>query len=326
MTDPKLEINPKWVSGIKRTIAQFKKNSSHGMASVQFLESYVCNENPDMGDYENSTYPISPWEIHLCAHLRTVSLAFLYKAEAMLFEGDKSVIQDAHLGFQIAMYSVYCEVERLRRYPIRFGRQPELRAQMASVAFIGVGMWLGKTQEALNLARLLNKSCENNWFIHSQYPIFKFMLNLTNSYLKQGLQNENSLYPLDTPHNELLAYWSTSDLDLLSELVISACNFHTHQNQTNKPKKWFEFSNGSFSTWPVEINLLFRLREISGLTNPIIDHPIMNTALGQNLDKLDPLQDELLEKIIHKLESEGFNLTKVLDAVLKSKGSESIDF
>ena len=64
-------------------------------------------------------------------------------------------------------------------------------------------------------------------------------------------------------------------------IALAACDFHTHRFKIGKGKDFYEFENGDWTRTPFEILLVFKLRQKLGLKNPKLDHPLMNTALGE---------------------------------------------
>ena len=100
----------------------------------------------------------------------------------------------------------------------------------------------------------------------------------------------------------------------LAPLVVAACDIHTHRCQQAKaPDQKYEFDNGRWTQAPIEILLLFRLREKLGLSNPAVDHPLMNTALGKLPERQSCQPNDLLNRVLDRMMRDGFDEEKVFD-------------
>jgi hypothetical protein len=55
---------------------------------------------------------------------------------------------------------------------------------------------------------------------------------------------------------------------------------------------------------PFEILAVLRVREISGLPNPVLDHPLMTTALGALTPASKPYSDALLDGVVAQAREE----------------------
>lgn len=69
----------------------------------------------------------------------------------------------------------------------------------------------------------------------------------------------------------LLTHWRTADMALLTHLLLIACDIHSRAWGT---------ANYYMHT-PLEALLVMKLRQLEGLPNPELDHPMMNGGLGQ---------------------------------------------
>jgi hypothetical protein len=99
--------------------------------------------------------------------------------------------------------------------------------------------------------------------------------------------------------NALIEHWRTDDMDLLTHLLLAACDRHTHQvREDNSKGEFFDLGTQELVYDPFEILAVLRLRQMHGLPNPVLDHPLMNTPLGQLPDITPPYEDELLKGVI----------------------------
>jgi hypothetical protein len=110
-------------------------------------------------------------------------------------------------------------------------------------------------------------------------------------------------HPYPAPeYDALLPHWDTDDLPLLTELLLAVCDRHTHEaiySRSSAPSKDVDFLSDPYMAWPVEVHMLFRLRDSLGLPNPLdLDHPLMKTPLAVYTPEAWPMpQDDLLERI-----------------------------
>ena len=77
----------------------------------------------------------------------------------------------------------------------------------------------------------------------------------------------------------LLAHWRSPDRDALTPLLLAACGRHTHLVMIYKDSPDFGTS-GNLVYIPFEILAVLRLRQMHGLINPQLDHPLMATRMG----------------------------------------------
>jgi hypothetical protein len=61
----------------------------------------------------------------------------------------------------------------------------------------------------------------------------------------------------------------------MGEWLVSACDRHTHETRPDTEKTFFDFDDEILIRTPIEILLVLRLRALSGLENPTLQHPLM---------------------------------------------------
>ena len=103
-------------------------------------------------------------------------------------------------------------------------------------------------------------------------------------------------------YDELRERWRTPDANQLVENLLAACDWHTHEcwKWSDQPKKHGDFTVDPYFGWPIEIHMIFRLRESLGLRNPDLDHPLMQTGLGAYRTATPVVTDPLLEAVTAK--------------------------
>lgn len=102
--------------------------------------------------------------------------------------------------------------------------------------------------------------------------------------------------------NELFDHWRDADLTPMKNHLVWLCDYYTHRT---RPAIGVEFSNDLLHTrFPATILAWFRLREQLGLTNPEIDHPLMQAPYARLISAQPVYTDELLEAVLARLRRE----------------------
>ncbi len=129
-----------------------------------------------------------------------------------------------------------------------------------------------------------------------------FAVKLFADWSGQSLPDPLPRHPYPSqPYEVLLACWRDPNPVHLIEPLLAACDWHTHEaiySRSDDSHKDVDFGLDPYMGWPIEIHMVYRLRESLGLTNPAtLDHPLMKTALGPYLPAQAMPHDELLERI-----------------------------
>lgn len=112
-------------------------------------------------------------------------------------------------------------------------------------------------------------------------------------------------HPYEAPvYEALLACWRDPDPASLVETLLAACDWHTHEcmySRSDKPSKNVDFINDILMGWPVEVHMVYRLRERLGLPLPVeLDHPLMKTPLGPFLPPQPVPRDDVLDRLMQR--------------------------
>ena len=175
-----------------------------------------------------------------------------------------------------------------------------------TVAFLGDCLALGWLDWAVDLARVVNWGLDHTAFGDQdeehhrriQYFVFRLVADW------QGWPART--YPdfvRDIPaYNDLLGNWRDPDPAAITPALIAACDRHTHQARYSENRE-YDLPDDGLTYDPFEILAVLRLRQLAGLENPVLDHPLMNTPLGKLHEPVPPVYtDELLEKVIEKMQ------------------------
>lgn len=82
--------------------------------------------------------------------------------------------------------------------------------------------------------------------------------------------------------------------------IAKASDFHLSRSKDHTDDETYEFAHPVDAIYPVEILFVFRVRQLLGLHNPEVDHPLLNSPLGKLPDTKCSLRAELtplLERI-----------------------------
>ncbi|MCY4744778.1 hypothetical protein NYO99_07335 [Pelomonas sp. UHG3] len=128
-------------------------------------------------------------------------------------------------------------------------------------------------------------------------------------------------HPYESPaYDALFACWRDPDPEVLIEPLLATCDWHTHEcmySRSDRPSKDVDFINDTLMGWPVEVHMVYRLRERLGLRLPAeLDHPLMKSPLGAYLPPQPVPQDERLNKVIRRACAEVPGLADVLAGVI----------
>jgi hypothetical protein len=308
-------INPKWFNAWPKDRAKLVKWRSENKTEVQqkleyYVEHGVVLSNVPWGPGVGPV-PLRAWErgldleralgMRACFNLIEVEMRGMSVAGSF----DSAEALRAFAG----IYTV--EMIELRRH-CRYTAE-EARMNYRHIPFTGLGIILGCTQ-AFELARLQVLAYRRRHYRRERafYPIFHFMLRITAEFFGESpldVEGESMMNPI---FNALLEYWRTKDTDDLTPLCLAACDFHTIRCGPTPRNKFYEFGGEEFTRLPIEILLLFKLRQLCGLTNPKLDHPLINLPLGElpaeiAFDSIATPPDDLIYRVRQRMMQDEYN-------------------
>ena len=188
-----------------------------------------------------------------------------------------------------------------------------------SIAYSALGYFIGRDAQAEMLARMQISAFKKGFYIaQNEFPIFHFMLRVLCQYLNEADIFSEGQIISEPSLQALFELWREPNPESLIEVGLAVCDFHTQRCRPNsgnasKNAKWFEFNNGEWTRTPIEILLLFRLRQNLGLSNPSINHPLMNTCLGYLPSNLACVPDELLSRARKRLIIDGYDESEIFN-------------
>ncbi len=150
-------------------------------------------------------------------------------------------------------------------------------------------------------------------------PFVRFALALYADFAGVNLP-EMPPHPYDSPaYDAMLACWRQTDPEGIVEPLLNVCDWHTHEcmySQSMRPSKEVDFINDTLMGWPVEVHMVYRLRERLGLALPgPLDHPLLQTPFGAFLPPQPVPEDLELQRVVQRAFAELPGLAEVLDGV-----------
>jgi len=97
----------------------------------------------------------------------------------------------------------------------------------------------------------------------------------------------------------LLSLWQTEDISVLEKVLLDACDAHVKQSKFTQVDV-VEFERPVDILYPVEILAVLRLREATGLANPILDHPLMKTPVGRLYEIKSVPHEPVMDRVVEK--------------------------
>lgn len=173
----------------------------------------------------------------------------------------------------------------------------------------GIAFVVGHRREAERQARMSVEAYRQGHYDSHTFPIYHLLLRVWADWLDieppewgRGAEQEPIL-------NEWFAHWREPDPQVLAPYLINACDFHTQRCRLTKngANDWYEFEPRKYHRFPVEILVIFRIRHWLGLANPKLDHPLMDSLLGELPPEMEPEMDDLTRRVHERARSQGFD-------------------
>jgi hypothetical protein len=112
-------------------------------------------------------------------------------------------------------------------------------------------------------------------------------------------------HPFPAPeYDALLACWRHPDPTALVQPLLDVCDRHTREAidpGSSNPSKRVDFGEYVLMAWPIEVHMVFRLRESLGLALPVLpQHPLLATPLAEYTAPWPREADELLRRVVER--------------------------
>lgn len=308
-------VTPYKAWGAKKTFlkdleefVQINRTTSTEQLNEYLTSGRLIYTNPFNGKQEEdlvpsrSVYLTSPNYISAKIRLFDVCLEIIPQQAQML-------IQNAVLACEL---SSICDFLVESEFPAKFNRNLKNFSFRSYVGYFALAAATGAMEVLERWGPLLVEAMRRGYVLDDEY---RGMLHFTVRLwcTARGIEYPEGKYPRYEVAEGVLKLWNTTDVDLLDQWLVQLCNQHTRLSAS---RDFMDFAS-EFSHIPVEVLLLFRLREEIGLANPVVDHPIMKFPWS----RLWPIQaaqpDELLSAIYRRLEQdEGITVAGLYQSLL----------
>jgi len=275
----------------------------------------VLRRYAELGQIEEPWEGLPDW----CAVKSDLSVRGVMLLEAEQVRAVSAGRLGSGLGAAFAYQYVKALIELFQEesFPHRFPGRTLRKLGLDDAMWVALGFTLGCQGRTQRLGMLLIEALRRDYFFDREYyPIFYFVLRLFADWQQIGYESWPSAATREKVLNKLLERWREPKAASIATLVLAACDYHTHRCRTGMTKDYFEFDDGLFTHFPVEILMLFRLREHEGLPNPDVNHPLLSTPLGKLPKPMRCEPDEILQKVLDRAKSQGFDEEAIVWSLL----------
>jgi len=291
-----------------------RKDREHKLNRNQIdFEEYIQSgriqqRDPSFPPPDIVTPPRRPWESYLDSKLSSYRNLKQRDFEIATFENGVWDRDSAHAAFYAQKLASLIQFHISGNFSKRYPGRSLKTLWPEQVAYAALAVVIGAEDEGFGLARLCLDSYRQGWVESPDFfALYIFMFRLFADHLGQPPLELVGEPSRETFTNALFDQWRTPDPTVLAPLCLAVCDFHTHRCKPDKGDVFHEFTEGSWVLCPIEILLLFRLRELNGLSNPELDHPLMNSALGQLPTEGSWVVDPLLSRVEQRMIADGFD-------------------
>lgn len=129
------------------------------------------------------------------------------------------------------------------------------------------------------------------------------MLRLADSYLNNPITNIK--WPSgafdEELLNEVVAHWEDEDTGYLNNLLHKVCNRHTYHVRRDTSSSVYDFQYWSEYHYPLEVLMVYRLREWRGLSKPNVEHPLLKAPFDVLPETAPKINSEKLVKVMRQV-------------------------
>lgn len=146
---------------------------------------------------------------------------------------------------------------------------------------------LGQVDEAVYMGYMTHAALNQSFQLELSYEerhrrCHAFMLRLFADWRGDAKHDWPAFAHEEPVYEGLRAVWREPDPETLKPWLLAACDRHTHEARPDTEKVFYDCSR--FLRTPLEILMVFRLRELAGLSNPMLDHPLMEAPFDRLSD------------------------------------------
>lgn len=321
-----IDINERWLKDWKRlSNANRQWLAAYFEPQLVALQYYADHgKSPQAADLAQYMDPVVPvvlgWEL--------MGVKLTWYSSMRIWEWERAAVEDGRLDAQAlgsALFAHYLnEMIGVRGHTLfeqrhGKGRTHPFRVQMA-VCFTAIGVLYG-CKSALVLAQVQTTAAQRGVIDKDAMgPVSAFVVNVLAQYLGiAGVHVRAAARHLlkdvegDQEMQGLLEVWRNPDAEALVPHCLAACDVHTHHSLPSSNKQYREFAVGLFTRTPVAVLLVFKLRKLLGLENPVINHPLMDSMAGQLPAQVPILEvDEILQRVSQRMVQDSFDENQII--------------
>ncbi len=315
-------VDQKWSKNWNSVLRNRTEGQSlHEPLNLKYLEYYVQHGITQAQREDSTIIEINPphknWEEYLDSYLAMYADMRFFEFEMHGMQGTPFDVALARRAFAPAYTHEMIDLQLHNKFPIRFPGRILQMMSYTTLPFTALGVVIGCKEEAFRLARMQLLAYRKGYYLTKHhYPIFQFIFRILADYLNEPphvLEGESLKDPI---FNALFALWREPDADALVPVCLAACDFHTHRCKPGDKTHFYEFENGLWTRTPIEILLLFKLRQLLGLQNPQLDHPLMNTPLGVLPEETAFEPDDLIKQVRARMMQDGYDEQQIYEAFM----------
>ncbi len=300
----RMGVNPKWPS-FKSVLGRLKKGPPvDDVYHLGGIREYVTREDAAATKKMSNDIGITNYKAEWIACLRAHELLATAPDNSQWSMDLARWIRYYQVGVKQQMFwhhrfrIIFPDHSHGGLFLCSFQRAANMMAVMAMVGWKDAVVYQGYITHAM-LNRKYNFQLEHE---EEHRRAQAFMLRLFADWVGD-VSHQWPTYAYDEPiYEALLAQWRTPNPDDLVPCLLAACDRHTWQSGKDSLKKFYDFNQDwRLERVPVEILFFFRLREWSGLANPVLDHPLMAAPFDrlpaeQPVPELDDLMQGVLKR------------------------------
>lgn len=292
----------------------------HGPKRVQDLQHFVVHgfiqvPREDQVPIDEVVPPRLAWESYVYFNLAAQAHASEFEFERDLVAGHANFTKAAE-AFAAMYLSQMIHLEIHRLFPLRMGGRTLRSLSITHIGYTALGMVLGCEPHATRLARTQLAAYRKGYsFNLDGYPIYIFMLRVIADYLEERPVEIAGEALHEPTMLRLFDIWRSADLDEFAPACLAALDHHTHRCRANNANSFFEFQGVDWIRIPIEIWLIFKLRERLGLPNPVLDHPLMEGACGIVPPDVGFKAEPLIAAVYERMRQDGFDEMVICDGL-----------
>ena len=177
---------------------------------------------------------------------------------------------------------------------------------------------LGWHNEAIYEGNLAVSALKNGYHLELSYgkrhrQAQAFMIQLLASWQGRTKHNQPPILDDESIYRAILEHWRDRNAETLTKLLLEACDRHVRESHYDTDETFFDFCDDSVMRTPLEILMVFRLRERSGLDIPVLEHPLMERPFDGLVPPRPLLDDDpMMQAVLARLRSDWSDFDKVM--------------